>query len=82
MPTVLDFQIRPGKDNKFPVEVFERDSTQPLAGSIFEYDLSFMTDFELSRLDNAPKNPYEHIERRKAFGNKLYRKLFTMRHRG
>ena len=25
MPTVLDFQIRPGKDNRFPVEVFERD---------------------------------------------------------
>jgi len=77
MPTVLDFQIRPGKDNRYPVEVFERDGSQPLAGTTFEYDLSFMTDFELSRLDNAPKNPYEHIERRKAFGNKLYRKLFT-----
>jgi hypothetical protein len=25
MPTLLDFQIRPGKDNQFPVEVFKRD---------------------------------------------------------
>jgi tetratricopeptide (TPR) repeat protein/CHAT domain-containing protein len=77
MATVLDFQIRPGKDNTFPVEVFERDNSQPLVSSTFEYDLSFMTDFELSHLDDKPKTQYERLERRKSFGSKLYQKLFT-----
>ncbi|MGD2087531.1 MAG: tetratricopeptide repeat protein [Candidatus Aminicenantes bacterium] len=77
MATVLDFQIHPGKDNKFPVEVFERGNSQSLASSTFGYDLSFMTDFEISRLDAKPKTQYERFERRKVFGSKLYQKLFT-----
>ncbi|UCH97581.1 MAG: CHAT domain-containing protein, partial [Candidatus Aminicenantes bacterium] len=77
MPDVLDMHIRPGKNNTFSVELYERDHTQPLARAGFDYDLSFMTDFEISSLDSKPKTPYERLERRRAFGNKLYRKLFT-----
>jgi tetratricopeptide (TPR) repeat protein/CHAT domain-containing protein len=77
MASVLDLLIHPGKENTFPVEVFERGNSQSLASSIFEYDLSFMTDFEISRLDAEPKGPYERLERRKVFGSKLYQKLFT-----
>lgn len=77
MATVLDLQIRTGNDDTFQVEVFERGNSQSLASSTFEYDLSFMTDFEISRLDAEPKGPYERLERRKAFGSKLYQKLFT-----
>lgn len=77
MPTVLDLLMHPGKDNNFPVEVFERGNSQSLVSSTFEYDLSFMTDFEISRLDAKPKTQYERLERRKAFGSKLYQKLFT-----
>jgi len=77
MPTILDFHIQPDKENTFRINVFERDNSQPLAASTFDYDLSFMTDFEISRLDAPPKNPYKSLENRKSFGAKLYKKLFS-----
>jgi tetratricopeptide (TPR) repeat protein/CHAT domain-containing protein len=77
MPTTLDFHIRPGKENGFQLEVFERGNSQPLANSAFGYDLSYMTDFEISRLDTVRKDPSERLERLTAFGGKLYKTLFA-----
>ncbi|MBM3237703.1 tetratricopeptide repeat protein [Candidatus Poribacteria bacterium] len=77
MPTTLDLHIRPGKENGFQLEVFERGNSQPLANLVFGYDLSYMTEFEISRLDTVRKDPYERLERLTAFGGKLYKTLFA-----
>jgi len=72
MVTVLDLLIRPGKDNKFPVEVFERGNSQSLASSTFEYDLSFMKTlacYELIiRHSRQRKTPLQPINQQQIFG--------------
>jgi tetratricopeptide (TPR) repeat protein len=77
MMNTLDFQVSVGKDEDFLVEVYERGNSELLASSTFGYDVSFMTDFEVSRLDIGSEKPYERMQRLKAFGGKLFRKLFV-----
>ena len=77
MITTLDFHIKPQKDNEYSLEVFERGSSQPLARSSFEYDLSFMTEYDISQLDTDEKDPSGRFGRLKTFGEKLYHKIFT-----
>ncbi len=76
MPIILDFQIKPKSKNKYSLEVFERDKPQPLATATFDYDLSFLTGYEISQLDFDAKDPAARMERIKKFGGKLYQKLF------
>ncbi|MBN1349383.1 tetratricopeptide repeat protein [candidate division KSB1 bacterium] len=77
MPTTLDFHIRPKAGKTFHLGIFERGSSQPSAETTFDYDLSYMTEFEISRLESARKDPYERMERLRAFGGKLYQQVFT-----
>jgi hypothetical protein len=77
MATTLDFQIKPKGGNAFGLEVFRRDSSQPLATASFEYDLSYLTRFEINQLEPSEKDPQGRMERITAFGKRLYDKLFT-----
>ncbi|MDZ7341852.1 MAG: CHAT domain-containing protein, partial [candidate division KSB1 bacterium] len=77
MPIILDFQITPAAKDQFQLELKERGKTQSLAKTTFDYDLSFLTDFEISGLDFDPKDPAARMERLKTFGGKLYKKLFS-----
>jgi hypothetical protein len=77
MPTILNFHIKPKAKNQFTLEIFERDKAQPLAKTIFDYDLSFLTNYEISQLDFDTKDPAARLERIKKFGDKLYPKLFS-----
>ena len=77
MNTTLDFIIRPLDKNTYSLEVFERDNTQPLASASFEYDVSYMTKFEISQLDSDRKDPSGRLCRLQTYGEKLYRILFV-----
>ncbi len=77
MPTILDFQITPNAKNNLILEIFERDKTQLLAKTTFDYDLSYLTGYEISGLDFDAKDPAARLERIKNFGGKLYQKLFS-----
>jgi tetratricopeptide (TPR) repeat protein len=77
MSTILDFHIRRESDEGYGLEVFNRSKSQPLASTKLDYPLSFMTEFELGLLDFDEKAPLARMERLKAFGNKLYSKLFA-----
>jgi len=77
MATILDFQIQPDKNITYSLQIFERGCSQPLARSTFDYDLSYMTQFEINRLEPDPKDPHSRMERIKEFGQKLYDRLFT-----
>lgn len=77
MLNILEFQIEPEKKNNYRLVVLDRGGSQPLAKSSFEYDLSFMTDFEIRQLAPSDKDPQGRLERLKAFGSKLHDKLFS-----
>ncbi|HEX9971436.1 MAG TPA: CHAT domain-containing protein, partial [bacterium] len=77
MPAILDFQITPSAKNQFTLEIFERDKAQPLAKTTFDYDLSFLTGYEISGLDFDTKDPAARLERIKKFGGKLYQNFFS-----
>ncbi len=77
MNVTLDFHISQAKQGRFELEIFARGSSQPLAKAPFEYDLSFMTDFEVSRLDIGKQEPEERLDQLQAFGSKLYQRLFV-----
>ncbi|MCI0485251.1 MAG: CHAT domain-containing protein [Blastocatellia bacterium] len=75
--TILDFNIKPASAESYSLEVFARLSSHPLAKANFDFPLSFMNEFELGRLDFDEKDPAGRLERLKAFGSKLYEKLFS-----
>jgi tetratricopeptide (TPR) repeat protein len=75
--TILDFHIRRLDSDSFGVTVFERGQSQPLATSSFDYRLSNLTEYEIDRLDFDRKNPQARIERLRAFGLNLYRRVFS-----
>ncbi|MBN1902481.1 CHAT domain-containing protein, partial [Candidatus Sumerlaeota bacterium] len=75
MNTTLDIHIRKKGKKGFLLEFYERNNAQPLGECAFEYDLSFLTEFEVSQLDR--RNPEERLNRMKEFGGKLYQKIFT-----
>jgi len=87
MAAILDFHITRGEGDTFRVEVHAREKGEksqkspnptPLATTNFTYDLSFMTDFQVSQLDPVhPDQPEEIFQRRQDFGVKLYEKLFV-----
>ncbi len=77
MPTTLEFHVQPETSERYRLEVFERGNTQPLARTVFDYPLSFMTPFEMSRLDVDAKDPAGRYSRLQDYGYKLYQKLFT-----
>ncbi len=78
MTKTLDYHLTPvnGAGRGFRGQLFERGNTRALEGIDFDYDLSFMTDFEISRLHNMNDGPWMMLERLKTFGQKLYHRLF------
>jgi hypothetical protein len=72
MQATLDFQIRHQQENTYTVQVFDRATFQPLAESQFEYDVSYMSRFEVNQLEPDPNDPQGRMERLTAFGKKLY----------
>ncbi|NLZ04337.1 MAG: tetratricopeptide repeat protein [Phycisphaerae bacterium] len=75
--TTLDFHIKPAGKSAFGLEVFQRGRSQPLAASSFEYDLSYLTQFEINQLEPSEKDPQGRMERITVFGKKLYDRVFT-----
>src|SRR5262249_29407290 len=77
MLTILDFQLTGIALEKFHLDVRERGNSQPLASAAMEYRLDFMAGFELERLDYDRRNPRGRIELLRAYGTRLYEKLFA-----
>ncbi|MCK6623274.1 MAG: tetratricopeptide repeat protein [Calditrichaceae bacterium] len=78
MPRMLDFHLEPqGEAHRYTVKVYPRGDSQLLAQDDFEFPVSFLTGFEISRMDAEGGDPRERLERLTAFGQKLYQKLFT-----
>jgi tetratricopeptide (TPR) repeat protein len=77
MITILDFHIRPTSEERFNVELFARGQSQPLAATAFDWPVSFFTGYEIDSLDFDDKDPAARLKRLRAFGGKLYQKLFS-----
>jgi hypothetical protein len=77
MLTILDFQITRAAPENFHMDVCERGQSQPLASASIEYRLDFMAGFELERLDYDRRNPRGRLELLRAYGARLYEKLFA-----
>lgn len=77
MATILDFRIRPQSGNTYLLEVFERNRPELLASATFDYELDYLTGFRLDTLEADGKDHYARFERLQAFGQALYRKIFT-----
>lgn len=77
MLTILDFQITRTAPENFHLEVCERGQSQSLASAEMEYRLDFMAGFELERLDYDRRNPHGRLELLRAYGTRLYEKLFA-----
>ena len=61
MPAILDFHIQPGEKSRYSLQVFERGNSQPLVQTSFDYDLSYVTQFEINRLEPDPKDPHGRL---------------------
>lgn len=77
MFTILDFQITRTAPENFHLDVCERGQFEPLASAEMEYRLDFMAGFELERLDYDRRNPHGRLELLRAYGRRLYEKLFA-----
>jgi hypothetical protein len=78
MPVIIDFHLRPhDKKGFYALQIFQRGSSQPLHQALFDYDLSYITQFEINRLEPDEKDPSARLDRIRDFGGKLYKKLFT-----
>jgi tetratricopeptide (TPR) repeat protein len=75
--TIADFHIRPVSEERFTVELFARWQSQPLAATAFDWPVSFFTGYEVEALDFDDKDPAARLERQRAFGGKLFQKLFS-----
>jgi tetratricopeptide (TPR) repeat protein len=75
--TILDFQITRIAQDNFRLDVCERGQSQPLASATMAYRLDFMAGFELERLDYDRRNPRGRLELLRAYGARLYEKLFA-----
>ncbi|MGA1840641.1 MAG: CHAT domain-containing protein [bacterium] len=82
MPVTLDFHIERGKDGNFSLQVFERNKTHPLAREEFSYELSYTTEFQISRMDLDTKDPHERLQSINSFGSDLYKRIFTEQIKG
>lgn len=63
MPTILDFHIQLHKEGGYSLEIFARCNPKPLAQTTFVYDLSYITQFEINRLECDLKDPAGRLER-------------------
>jgi tetratricopeptide (TPR) repeat protein len=77
MFTILDFQITGTAPENFRLDVCERGESQPIVSAAIEYRLDFMTGFELERLDYDRRNSRGRVEQLRAYGARLYEKLFA-----
>ncbi|MGH9755672.1 MAG: tetratricopeptide repeat protein [Blastocatellia bacterium] len=77
MLTILDFQITRAAQENFHLDVCERGQSQPLVSAEMKYRLDFMAGFELERLDYDRRNPRGRLELLRAYGARLYEKLFA-----
>ena len=77
--SIVEFHIKAkaGARNAFTLEVFQRGGSQPLANTSFDYDLSFLTEYDVSNLDSGNVEPGIRFEKLKRFGMNLYDRLFT-----
>src|SRR5262245_15258109 len=77
MLTILDFHITRISQENFHLNVCERGQLQPIVSASMEYRLDFMAGFELERLDYDRRNPRGRLELLRAYGARLYEKLFA-----
>jgi tetratricopeptide (TPR) repeat protein len=77
MINILDFNIRLKSGDTYSLEVMPRDGSRPAVNSEFDYPLSYMIEFEINQLDVATRNPEARVDRLKAYGAKLYGKVFV-----
>lgn len=75
MLNILDFHIRPQSQDSYSLEIFARDSSQPLAKTTLDLGLDSHTGFTLAGLANV-KNPSERLNALTAFGQRLHQTLF------
>ena len=76
MSTILDFQIQPLSAESYSLTVCERGSAQPLAQSIFQLRVDFLTDFSVDRLNAATQDAAERFDELQKKGRELYQELF------
>lgn len=72
----LDFQFRKQQEG-FQLDVYPRDSSQPLATAGFNFPRSFLNGTELKQLDFDTRDPAARVERLREFGRRLYQQIFT-----
>jgi len=77
--STVEFHIKAKAEaqSAFTLEVFQRGSSQPLANTSFEYDVSFLTEYDVSNLDSGKVEPGIRFEKLKSFGRNLYDRLIT-----
>jgi tetratricopeptide (TPR) repeat protein len=73
---ILDFHFTKTNDS-YQLELFRRDSSQPLTSSKVEFPRGFPSSFELSELDYDPRDQAARVERIRVFGLRLYQKIFN-----
>jgi tetratricopeptide (TPR) repeat protein len=73
---ILDFQFTKASD-LYQLNVFKRDSAQPLASATLDIPSGYRSKFDLDLLDFDPKDPAGRVDRITAFGSRLYQKVFT-----
>ncbi|MBN1845121.1 MAG: CHAT domain-containing protein [Sedimentisphaerales bacterium] len=77
MNHTLDFHISKAEANSYQLDLFERGQSQPLARTVFDYDLSYATQFEINQLAPDAPDPQGRFERIEAFGRRLHRLIFV-----
>jgi len=71
----LDFHFRKQAEG-IQLEVYSRDSSQPLATANVKLPPSLLGSFELKQLDFDPKDPSGRVQRLREYGHKLYQQVF------
>jgi tetratricopeptide (TPR) repeat protein/CHAT domain-containing protein len=74
--TNLDFHFLKQGD-EIRLEVFRRDNSQPLASTDVKFPSLLLSSFELRQLDFDDKDPELRFARLRAYGERLYKAVFT-----
>ncbi len=72
----LDFQFRKLNEG-YQLQVYPRDSSQPLTTAKLDFPSSFLSGFELKQLDFDERDPAGRVNRLREFGRRLHRAIFT-----
>jgi hypothetical protein len=61
----VEFHIKAkaGALNAFTLEIFQRGGSQPLGNTSFDYNLSFLTEYDVSNLDSGNVAPGIRFEK-------------------